>query len=170
MALLKEEPAWLTKVNQVPVFLAFGAGVCLVTMVAVVMWGVIMRYAFGNPVLGVNEIVQLTAVALAMLALPYCTSSGGHVRVDVFDKILGRKGRFLSSILFRALNVIALYFLCRQALKKAVEAIEFTDVTNMLELSIWPFYGAVFAGMALCALIYAFEIFALIVGWNSADD
>ncbi|MEM1075461.1 MAG: TRAP transporter small permease [Pseudomonadota bacterium] len=169
MALLKE-PAWLARVNQVPALLAFGAGLCLVTMVAVVVLGVIMRYAFGNPLLGVNEIVQLVAVALAMLAMPYCTSSGGHVRVDLFDTLLGKWGRFLSSLLFRALTIVALYFLCRQAWKKAAEAIEFTDVTNMLEIPIWPFYGALFAGMALCALIYAFEIFVLIVGWRSADD
>lgn len=169
MVLLKE-PTWLAKVNQVPALLAVGAGICLVTMVAVVMLGVIMRYAFGSPLLGVNEIVQLVAVALAMLALPYCTSSGGHVRVDLFDEVLGRWGRFLSSLLFRALAVIALFFLCRQAWKKAAEAIEFTDVTNMLELPLWPFYGAVFAGMALCALIYALEVFALIVGWKNADD
>ena len=169
MALLNKT-SWLAKVDQVPVFLAIGAGICLVTLVAVVMLGVIMRYAVGSPLLGVNEIVQLVAVALAMLALPYCTNSGAHVRVDLFDGLLGRWGRFLSSLLFRALAIVALYFLCRQAWKKAAEAIEFTDVTNMLEIPIWPFYGAIFAGMALCALIYAIEVFALIVGWKSADD
>ncbi|MEM9393275.1 MAG: TRAP transporter small permease [Pseudomonadota bacterium] len=169
MALLKE-PSWSGRIGQVPVLLAAGAGLCLITMVVVVVLGVVMRYAFGSPLLGVNEIVQMTAVALAMLALPHCTSSGGHIRVDLFDGILGRAGRFLSDLLFRVLAVVALYFLCRQAWKKAAEAIEFGDVTNMLELPIWPFYGAVFVGMALCALVYALEAFALVVGWKSADD
>lgn len=164
------EPAWLAKVTQAPLVLAIGAGICLLTMVAVVMLGVIMRYVFGSPLLGVNEIVMLVAVALAMLALPYCTTSGAHVRVDLFDGPLGRLGRFLSSIFFRVLSVVALFFLCRQAWKKTTEAFEFSDVTNMLELPLWPFYGAVLAGMALCALIYVLEIVALIMGWKSADD
>lgn len=169
MAILKK-PSWSALVGQVPVLLAAGAGICLITMVIVVMLGVIMRYAFGSPLLGVNEIVQLTAVALAMLALPQCTASGGHIRVDLFDNALGRAGRFLSDLLFRGLAIVALYHLCRQAWKKAAEAIEFGDVTNMLELPIWPFFGAVFVGMALCALVYVLEAFALIVGWRSADD
>lgn len=164
------KPAWLARANQVPTLLAVGAGICLITMVVVVTAGVVMRYAVGRPLLGVNEIVQLVAVALAMLALPYCTQSGGHVRVDLFDSALGRFGRFLSSLLFRVLTIVALFFLCRRAWTKAADAIEFGDVTNMLQLPIWPFYGAVFAGMALCALVYLFEAFALIVGWRNPDD
>lgn len=164
------KPAWLARANQVPTLLAVGAGICLITMVVVVTVGVVMRYAVGRPLLGVNEIVQLVAVALAMLALPYCTQSGGHVRVDLFDSALGRAGRFLSSLLFRVLTIVALFYLCRRAWTKAAEAIEFGDVTNMLQLPIWPFYGAVFAGMALCALVYLFEAFALIVGWRNPDD
>ncbi|MEM9104365.1 MAG: TRAP transporter small permease [Pseudomonadota bacterium] len=169
MPLLKR-PSWSARVGQVPVVLAVGAGICLVAMVAVVMLGVVMRYAIGSPLLGVNEIVQLIAVALAMLALPYCTASGAHVRVDLFDHILGRSGRLLSGLLFRVLVIVALFFLCRRAWTKAAEAIEFGDVTNMLQLPLWPFYGAVFAGIALCALVYLFEAFALIVGWRSADE
>lgn len=35
----------------------------------------------------------------------------------------------------------------------------------MLELPIWPFYGAIFVGMGLCVLVYALEASVLIVGW-----
>lgn len=169
MPLLKK-PTWLAHANQGPALLAVGAGICLVAMVAVVTSGVVMRYAVGRPLLGVNEIVQLIAVALAMLALPYCTQSGGHVRVDLFDALLGRTSRFLSSLLFRGLSVVALFFLCRRAWSKAAEAIEFGDATNMLQLPLWPFYAVVFAGMSVCALVYVFESFALILGWRQADD
>lgn len=167
---VRKKFSWSALVGQGPVVLAIGAGICLISMVAVVMLGVIMRYAFGNPLLGVNEIVQLTAVALAMLALPHCTRTGGHIRVDLFDTVLGRVGRFLGDLMFRVLAVTALFFLCRQAWNKAAEAIEFGDVTNMLELPIWPLYGAVFVGMGLCALIYALEACALLVGWRRGDD
>ena len=164
-----EKPAWASLVGQVPALLAVGAGVCLVAMVVVVTLGVVLRYVFGAPLLGINEIVQLIAVALAMLALPYCTSSGAHVRVDLFDRALGRAGRFLGDLLSRGLAVVALYFLSRQAWTKAAEAIEFGDVTNMLKLPLWPFYGAISVGMALCALVYAAEILAVIGGWRRGD-
>jgi TRAP-type C4-dicarboxylate transport system permease small subunit len=60
------------------------------------------------------------------------------------------------------LSVVALFFLCRHAWAKAAEAVEFGDVTNMLKLPLWPFYGAIFAGMAFCALVYVVEILGLL--------
>lgn len=161
------KPTWTAFVAQVPVVLAVGAGLCLFTMVAVVSIGVILRYVFGAPLLGVNEIVQLIAVALAMLALPYCTSTGTHVQVDLFDRLLGRWGRLFGDLLSRSLSVIALWFVCGQAWRKAAEAIEFGDVTNMLELPLWPFYGAILLGMGLCALVYVAEIIGLLLGWKT---
>jgi TRAP-type C4-dicarboxylate transport system permease small subunit len=159
---LPKQPTWPARAGQVPILLAIGAGICLVAMVIVVTFGVAMRYVFGSPVLGVNEIVQLNAVALAMLGLPYCTSSGAHVRVDLFDRPLGKWGRLLGDLLSRTLSVVALFFLCRHAWAKAAEAVEFGDVTNMLKLPLWPFYGAIFAGMAFCALVYVVEILGLL--------
>jgi TRAP-type C4-dicarboxylate transport system permease small subunit len=156
--------AWQDRARRIPAALAFGAGLCLVAMVAVVSLGVILRYVFGAPLLGVNEIVQLIAVALVMLALPYCTSTGSHVRVDLFDPVLGRTGRLLGDLVSRSLSVVALLFLCRRAWSKTAEAREFGDATNMLALPLWPVYGAILAGLALCAAVYLVEIAALASG------
>ncbi len=160
-------PSWAAHVARAPVILAIGAGICLIAMVAVVCAGVVLRYVFGVPLLGVNEIVQLIAVALAMLALPFCTAENHHVRVDLFDKPLGRWGRWSGDILTRILSITVLWHLCGRAWDKTAEALEFGDVTNMLELPLWPVYGAIFAGMALCALVFAVQILALLMGWTN---
>lgn len=144
------------------------AGVCLVVMVGVITLGVVMRYVVGRPLLGVNEIVQMVAVALAMLALPYTTSSGAHVRVDLFDRRIGRWGRLIGDLLSRALSITALAILCARALSKAGEAMQYGDVTNMLELPLWPVYAALVAGMGLCALVFAVQVVAIVLGWT--DD
>ena len=161
---------WATRIAQIPGLRAVGAGLCLVAMVVVVSAGVILRYVFGAPLLGVNEIVQLVAVALVMMALPYATQSGAHVRVDLFDKPLGKWGRFFGDLLSRVLAIVTLYVLCGQAWKKAAEAIEFGDTTNMLAIPLWPVYGAICAGMALCAVVFAIQIVALIFGWKTGND
>jgi TRAP-type C4-dicarboxylate transport system permease small subunit len=158
-------PAWAARVARAPGILAVAAGICLTTMVVVVCAGVVLRYVFGAPLLGVNEIVQLIAVALAMLALPYCTAENHHVRVDLFDKPLGHWGRMFGDILTRVLSITVLWHLCGRAWEKAAEAAEFGDVTNMLELPLWPVYGAIFVGMGLCALVFAAQIVARILGW-----
>jgi len=46
--------------------LAAVAGLCLVVLMLMITGAVVMRYGFGRPVLGVNEMVQMTSVALIM--------------------------------------------------------------------------------------------------------
>ncbi|QYZ72026.1 TRAP transporter small permease [Neotabrizicola shimadae] len=122
-------------------------------MVALIAAGVVMRYLFALPILGVNEIVQLTAVAVAMLALPWCTAEGAHVRVDVLDPFIGRWGRFLGDVLSRALSAFVLAVLVWRSALKSLDALKYGDATNMLSLPIWPFYAMIAAGMALCVLV-----------------
>ncbi|SFQ78550.1 hypothetical protein [Donghicola eburneus] len=61
-------------------------------------------------------------------------------------------------------KIRANWCLCGRASDKAAEALKFGDVTNMLELPLWPVYGAIFAGMALCALVFAVRTLSLLMG------
>lgn len=158
--------AWIDRATLV---LAAVAGASLMAMVALVTAAVVLRYAFGAPVLGVNEIVQLLAVAVAMLALPWCTQGGGHVRADVFDPWLGQVGRLAGDLMSRALSAAVLGVLAWRSSLKALDALEFGDATNMLGLPIWPFYGMISAGMALCGLILLAQIVALAVSGRAAS-
>ncbi|WP_311136186.1 MULTISPECIES: TRAP transporter small permease [Pseudooceanicola] len=146
------------------------AGVLLLAMVVIIAWGVISRYFLGAPILGLNEIVQLNAVALAMLALPYATSSGVHVRADIFDRLIGWGGRFLGDILTRCLSILVLYHLTERAWYKAMDALEFGDTTNMLALPLWPFYALMAFGMGLCILVFAVQLITIIANRGAGDD
>ena len=150
--------------------LAAVAGVVLALLVALIAASVFARYALGSPLLGVNEVVQLGAVALVMLALPYCTSEGAHVRADVFDPFIGRWGRFGGDVLSRSLSVLALVVLVWRAWGKMLDAWEFGDATNMLGWPIWPAYALICAGMALAALILALEAGAILIGRGEAAE
>lgn len=150
--------------------LAAVAGVLLVLMTGLIAAAVVMRYLVGQPILGVNEIVQLNAVALAMLALPYATQSGAHVRADIFDPALGRWGRLVADLLTRAVSIAALSILVSRAWDKALDAREFGDSTNMLALPIWPFYGLIALGMALCILVFAVEAMTILVSGRAIGD
>ncbi|MBP0614532.1 TRAP transporter small permease [Jiella mangrovi] len=136
-------------------------GLCLLGVVVVVTAGVVSRYVFGAPVLGVNEIVELTAVALVMSALPYCTARGDHVAVDVFDGMLGAWGRLLGDLLSRGIAVTILAILSYRAVLKALDALEWGDATNMLQMPLWPYYAILAVGTALCALVFAVQFLVL---------
>ncbi|WP_136634826.1 TRAP transporter small permease [Pseudooceanicola onchidii] len=136
-------------------------GICLIAILGVVTLGVVLRYVFNAPLLGGNEIVQLTAVALVMSALPYCTTKCDHVAVDVFDPWLGPWGRYAGDLLSRAISALVLGLLCRRAGIKALDALEWGDATNMLKMPIWPFYAILAAGTGLCALVFVIQGLAI---------
>ena len=123
--------------------------VTLIWMMGVIFVAVLMRYALNAPILGANEIVQMSSVALVMLALPFATQTETHVRVDVLDNWIGRYGRFLGDLVARGLAIFVLSVLVRRTWQRLWDAYEFEDATNMLDVPYWPFYGLIALGMAL---------------------
>jgi len=150
--------AWSKVFDQATTALAWVAGLCLIFMMGLIAVAVVMRYAVGDPLLGVNEIVQLVAVALVMASLPYCTFHNGHVGVDVFDHLIGHWGRLIGDVGSRAISIYVLGILSWRAVLKALDAFEYEDATNMLGLPIWPFYTILATGAGLCALVFALQI------------
>ena len=132
-------------------------------IVVIVTTGVIMRYAFGAPLRGINEFVELTAVALIMSSLPFCTFQQDHVAVDMFDRFLGRWGRLIGDIVARLLSGFVLAILTQRAVLKALDAWEWGDATNMLRMPIWPFYLILAVGAGLCVLIFALQLILIVV-------
>ncbi|WP_226627447.1 TRAP transporter small permease [Alloyangia pacifica] len=149
--------------DRATALLAVVGGLALLSLVVLIFSGVVLRYAFGQPILGSNEIIQLAAVALVMSALPYCTHLNGHVSVDVFDGVLGRFGRRAGDVLARLLSGYALGVLAHRAYYKALDAAEFGDTTNMLGLPLWPFYGILALGCGFCVLVFALQILKVLV-------
>ena len=140
------------------------AGISLLLMMGTISFGVLTRYLLNMPITGIDEIVQMTGVGLIMLALPYATLHGAHVRVDIFDDSLGRTGRRFGDILSRLLSGWVLLVLVSRALDKLRDAWEFEDTTNMLGMPLWPFYGMLAAGISLCLLVFAVEIVLILSG------
>lgn len=154
---------WARQAGRAPRILSFLAGISLLFMMAVITVSVLARYIFNSPITGADEIIQLAAVGVVMLALPYATMQGAHVRVDIFDQLLGRWGRMGGDVLARILSGFVLAVLTDRAWSKTLDAYEYADTTNMLGLSIWPFYGTLAAGIALCLLVYAVELVLIMV-------
>lgn len=138
-------------------------------MVALIAIGVVMRFAFAQPILGLNEIVQLNSVAVVMLALPWATAQGAHVRVDVLDQAIGRWGRFAGDLVYRLGASFVLGVLVWRSWAKAADAQKYGDATNMLALPIWPFYGILSVGIALCIVVLLAQA-ALIVKEGPHDE
>lgn len=157
------EKAWLRQLGRVDLWLALLASMVLGLMMIFIFASAVMRYAFNTPVVGGNEVLGLGAVAMVMLALPYATTQDSHIRIDLFDKILGRGGKALTDAFYQVISLIVLWFLTRAYVGKTLEALEFEDTTNMLEVVIWPFYALVTFGMGAYGFILAGQLVLSVV-------
>lgn len=134
------------------------SSVALAILLVATVASVIMRYIFSAPILGSNEIIQLVSVVLVMLAMPAAAHHGDHVCVDVLDSQIGAIGRFVGDLLSRAIAIFLLWQLAVRSWTKLLDAAEFGDATNMLEIPLWPFYGLLMLGAMLYVVVLALQL------------
>jgi len=133
--------------------IALLGGVVLFAVMCLVSIAVFYRYVLNQPILGDAEIVQIGMSLIVMLAIPYTTLTGKHIRVDILDHRIGAIGRFMGDIFARAVGAYVLFLLIGKTWQKTLDAIEYEDVTNMLEIPVWIAYGAITLGMGLYVLV-----------------
>lgn len=143
-------------------FLTLVSSLALAVLLVVTFAGVIMRYVFNAPILGSNEIIELTSVVLVMLAMPSAAQAEAHIRVDVFDGIIGALGRLVGDVLARGISITLLAILGWRSWGKLADSAEYGDATNMLSIPLWPFYGLLVLGAALYALVLAIQLVDII--------
>lgn len=154
--------AWPRLIGRVEIWLAGVSAVVLAGMMLFVVTGAVLRYVFNAPIAGGNEVLEMASVALVMLAVPYCTAREVHIRIDLLDRPLGRVGRALTDAFYYVLGIAVLWSLTRSYVARTLDAFEFEDTSNMLDIPVWPFYGLVAFGMGAFGLILVGKLLILV--------
>lgn len=134
------------------------SGLVLVAIMVLVSVSVFFRYVLNQPILGDQEFVEVGMALVVMMAMPYATYSGAHIRVDILDHRLGAFGRFAGDLLARAVGCFVLFLLIQKTWDKTVDAVKYEEVTNMIELPVWIIYGAITAGMGVYILVLVLQM------------
>ncbi len=131
----------------------------LVAAMAVTVASVI-RAAFGQPILGDTEIVEmLSGVAIAWF-MPWCQLRGAHVRLDVFTARAPAAIRNTLDAAASLLVAIVVAVLAWRLIQGGLDAFERGRETMFLQLSFWWGYGAAALGMLLWATAAASQALA----------
>ena len=140
---------WISHLSGLTLF-------CLMILVTV---SVFFRYVLSSPLLGAEEITQIGMVFVVMLAMPHAAIRNKHIRVDIFDNQLGRFGRFVCDAVVRVISIVVLFLLVRKSLDRSLDAHEYGDVTNMIELPLSFAHGAITLGMGAYMLVIALQLY-----------
>ena len=120
----------------------------------------VARGAFGRPILGDSEIVELALGVAIVFCMPLCEMKGAHVLVDFFTQKLPRRGIAGLDAVMRAVVALVVAVL---AWRLAIGGYNMWDrerESMFLQLPFWWGYAAASIGMlvwSLCATFVAIE-------------
>lgn len=139
-------------------WLALAGGMVLFIIMLLVSVSVFFRYVLNQPILGDQELVEIGMSLVVMMAMPYTTLTNQHIRVDILDRYLGDAGRFLADLFARGLAAFVLFLLIQKTWGKTLDAHEYGDVTNMIEIPVALAYGAITIGMGMYIVVLVIQI------------
>lgn len=133
--------------------LALLGGMVLLWIMGLVVYSVCMRYFFNAPPLGVYDAAQVSLVPVVFFALAYTGWTGGHIAVDLIGS-LGIPGLTrITDTFVRLVSTVLLGVLTWRAVINAGEALEFEEVTNLVEIPHFPF---------VCIMIFGAGVFTIV--------
>jgi TRAP-type mannitol/chloroaromatic compound transport system permease small subunit len=77
--------------------------VLVYTFTGLVCFEVLLRYGFNKPTIQLPVIVTMTAAAMYVLSMGNIARQDGHVRIDVFTRLLSKRGKAVLEVVFGAL-------------------------------------------------------------------
>jgi len=81
------------------------ASVCLAALGLVVIYGVVMRYAFNDAPAYVEQVALLLVISVAMFGAAAGVHDVGHIGLDSAVKLLPAKGQFICHVLVELLTI-----------------------------------------------------------------
>ena len=137
--------AWATR------SLAYVAGAALLWLMLLTVVAVVMRYVFNAPILGAQDISEISLAVVVFLGIPYCGWTGGHVAVDLISTVVGESRLRYTDTLMRLVGAVLFGFVAWQAMRQGLDALEYGDATNLVDIPHYPFMFLMSFGWLLFA-------------------
>jgi len=150
-------PHWTERLLK---YVALAGGLILFALMVLVSVAVFNRKVLNEPILGDFEIVKIGLSVVVMLAMPYVTLRGAHIRVDILDQFIGSYGRFFGDVFARLVSCFVFTLLIMKTWNKMLDAHKYGDVTNMIEIPVAIAYGAITLGFGLSIVVLAWQLYS----------
>ena len=133
--------------------LAYAAGAALLWLMLLTVVAVVMRYGFNAPILGAQDISEVSLAVVVFLGIPYCGSTGGHVAVDLISTLVSERRLRYTDTLMRMLGAALFAVVAWQSMRQGLDALEFGETTNLVDIPYHPFMFLMSFSWLLFALV-----------------
>ncbi len=144
-------------------FLELIAALTLFFLMALTCADVFGRYFLGNAVDGATEMTEMGIAILVFAEMPIITWRGGHVVVDILDRMLGNALIKILGLLSALLISTCLYFLAWRIFQLAERSMRRHEVTEFLEMPVGYIVEYIaFMSWATAALMITYGVYRLL--------
>lgn len=144
-----------------PVRLLTGAGtLALAVMLFATIADIIARLAFNRPFHGTLDLVEVTLVLVAFLALPECFRRDDQIKVDVFDVAAGPRGLAIMRLAGEVATLAFLLLLAATVISPLVDAYRFGDAKPDLPVPIFALLAAIELALVVSVVVVAVRVLA----------
>lgn len=147
--------AVLTGIDRVNAIIAKAAAWLMLPLVLIIVYEVVLRYAFHRPTLWVFDMTYFFASIIVMFGAAYTLQSKGHVSVDIFYERLSPRTKALIDVVLYPLLFFTLWLLTLNVLfPHVINSILRAEraVLGVWLPPIWPFKSWLLLGIIMLTL------------------
>ncbi len=133
--------------------LALAGGAFLLIAIVITLVSVAGRYAFGAPVPGDYELVELTCAVGVFLFFPYTHSVSGNITAEFFTAGLSARKRRLLDVGNDLVFVLVAAMLTWRLSEGLLEKFTNGETSILIRIPLWWAYGVAVASMALLTVV-----------------
>jgi TRAP-type C4-dicarboxylate transport system permease small subunit len=133
--------------------LTAAGAVALAVMMLWTMVDIVARLAFNRPLHGTLDLVEVTLVLVAFLALPECFRRDEQIKVDLFDVAVGRRGLACLRLLGEVATLVFLALLATTLVQPLADAYRFGDTKPDLPVPVFALLLAIELALVTSVLV-----------------
>ena len=132
--------------------LALAGGVMLLGLMVLTVVAVTLR-KLNYPIVGTQDLSEAGLITVVFFAMAYSGWTGGHIAVDLISGVLkGNRLRILDTVV-RSCCGAFFVVVAWQSVRQGLDALEFGDGFNLIDMPHYPFFFVVAFGSGLYALV-----------------
>lgn len=132
---------------------AYISGVALLWLMALTVLAVIMRYVFNAPILGAQDLSQVSLVLVVFPAMAYCGWTGGHVALDLIAAVLKPRVLRWSDSLVQLVCGVLFSYVTWQTWTRGLDAYKYGEASNLIAIPRSPFFFTIAISSGLYTLV-----------------
>lgn len=141
----------------------FLGGAALIFMTGYSVWNVlVMRKAFNSPIVGAEDLLILSLVAIVALSIPLGARTGAHIEIEVLETRMSTSFAKWSMILMKLMGSILLAIMAWQLIHAGQNADRFGETTQQLLISFEPFYYLLSISVAIYTVVLVMDIWQML--------